>query len=677
MVWGITEEQNEQIVNFISENPYCGIVAPTGSGKSTTMIETLYKKGGAEKIFITEPTVPAAEGLYKYMSNILGKENVGFAAEGNVKYSGTTPVVYCTAGHLRRKMLSYFENGIVKSGNIDFCSVLILDEAHNGSIDNDVIIELWIHAYNKKVTVPHLVLASATLSKESTIFRNLPTFTIKTESKPVKLEYTLKDYSPDNRAIYTDLAYNIISKNMNIPVPKTRNSKWLVFCAGSSEVQNLCSFLRDAEMENVSIIPLYSNLDGDQINKIHDPVPFGNRAIIVATNIAEASITIDGLDGVFDSLVEKVGETSSSGGLRLVIKNVSKSSAKQRMGRTGRTIAGFCFRMSTEAFYNSLSEQRAPEIARVPLTNVAIEFMNVGLDPVSLFKGRVSEERMTETLTTLRILKMIDDDNNVTELGNFATMFPLGVRNSAMIYNWIDEFADKASSTAKDDKLPEDLTSSGNIVYPKNLVTNPTKYPIYPIVVLAVLIDSFGPSYYFVPRKDETQSAQEYTVFKDNYFEEYFSKYESESDLKTLLKMWNDMMLEFKTLKPNYTQVSKWCKEHSLNNKKINEVIKVVRQCCMLLSNQLNYSITIGPFSENNVLKVAKKFLENVYSDHIYEFSSGKYLHRDTQKYFILDKRQGLNRNVPNSKKLIGLRVAEIASGNKLTSNIISLSFPL
>jgi reverse gyrase len=80
MVWGITEEQNEQIVKFIAENPYCGIVAPTGSGKSTTMIETLYKKGGAEKIFITEPTVPAAEGLYKYMSNILGKENVGFEA---------------------------------------------------------------------------------------------------------------------------------------------------------------------------------------------------------------------------------------------------------------------------------------------------------------------------------------------------------------------------------------------------------------------------------------------------------------------------------------------------------------------------------------------------------------------------------------------------------------------
>jgi hypothetical protein len=103
---------------------------------------------------------------------------------------------------------------------------------------------------------------------------------------------------------------------------------------------------------------------------------------------------------------EKIAETSSSGGLRLVVKNISKSSAKQRMGRTGRTREGFCFRMCTANYFNKLPEQRAAEITRAPITNVAIEFINVGLDPVALFKGRVSEQRMKDTLDLLKELKI-------------------------------------------------------------------------------------------------------------------------------------------------------------------------------------------------------------------------------------------------------------------------------
>jgi HrpA-like RNA helicase len=111
MSWGIDEKQIQDIFNFIGENAYCGIVAPTGSGKSTSLIKKLYDDGDEPRIFVSEPTVPAARGLASEMKGRLGNNIVGFAAEGVIQYSNSTKVIYCTAGHLRRKMLNYFING--------------------------------------------------------------------------------------------------------------------------------------------------------------------------------------------------------------------------------------------------------------------------------------------------------------------------------------------------------------------------------------------------------------------------------------------------------------------------------------------------------------------------------------------------------------------------------------
>jgi HrpA-like RNA helicase len=117
-VLGITDKQLTEIVEFIDrpENVVCGIVAMTGSGKSTKLVHKIFDHNS--RVFISEPTIPAAENLYRYMGSKLGLENVGFAAEGAVKYTASTKVVYCTSGHLRRKFLNYFENGKVKKKGI-------------------------------------------------------------------------------------------------------------------------------------------------------------------------------------------------------------------------------------------------------------------------------------------------------------------------------------------------------------------------------------------------------------------------------------------------------------------------------------------------------------------------------------------------------------------------------
>jgi len=661
MSLGITEEQTNEILRFISDNDYCGIIAPTGSGKSTLMIENLIK-AGAQRIFITEPTIPAAEKLFEYMSVRLGRENVGFAAEGNIRYNSSTRVIYCTAGHLRRKMLNYYVDGEIKSGSLNFCDIIVLDEAHNGSIDNDAITELYIKAYNDGVSVPKLVLASATLSKESTSIQDLPIYEIKTKSYPVEIEYAVKDYQPDSRDIYVDMTMAIINRHLKNPVSPKGFSKWLVFCAGSNEVENVCNILRDASFPNVNVLPVYSNLPSEQISRISEPVPAGFRNIIVSTNIAEASITIDGLDAVFDSLTEKVGETSSSGGLRLVVKHVSKSSAAQRKGRTGRTGPGYCYRMCTEYFFKTLQEQREPEIVRVPLTNLVVEFLNVGLNPIELFGDRVSVKKMQSTLKKLRELDMIDKQNKVTEIGDFATKFPLAVQNSALIYNWL--------------KMDKDGVEG-------------RKYPVYPMIVLASLIDSYGPSYFYYPKKEDTMTYKEYELMRKDHYSEYFKKYSSDNDLKSLLMMWNEMIREFETISPPSEAVFKWSQSHSFNNKKIQEVFKVVKQCCKIMSTlPATYSIlteetvkrpvVIGNFNEDKFLKVAGKIMLNVYKNSIYmNVKDGVYLNRITNEYYKIDRKQAINPNLKvDYPRIISLRDAQIGTG-KTVNNIISLSFPI
>lgn len=650
--WGISKEQLQEIVDFVGkpENMVSGIVVPTGGGKSTNMIETFFDNNA--KIFVSEPTVPAAESLYRYMGQRLGPDTVGFAAEGNVQYKNTTKIVYCTSGHLRRKFLGYFENGKVKDNKIDFCDVLVLDEAHNGSLDYDVIMELWNIALEQGAEIPRLVLASATLGKDSTIFEKLPTYTLQLKGYPVEIEYAEEDYEVSSKTILTDTASKILLKHQQNPVEPGKTSKWMVFCAGSSEVEKVCQLLKLANDPKLTILPAYSRLQREDIDKIYETPDLGMRTVIVATNIAEASLTVDGLDGVFDTLMEKVQETSQSGGSRLVLQLISKSSADQRKGRTGRTNPGFCYRMCTEAGFKRLKDQREREIFRVPLINVVIELMDIGFDPTDVFTGRVLERKVKNTFTQLRNLGMIDKKKNVTDKGHFATEFPLSVYGSALIWEW--------SQLTKPDG---------------------SKYPLFPVVVVAALIDCFGPSPFFYPKKEYGQDERDYKHDMDAYYRKYFKVFEGTSDLEVLLNLWNMTCGNFKTVQPSKSDIAKWSIAYSLNNKKMVEIFNIVKQCCMSLL-RLDYNIALGTFSEKNVIKVVTPLLEEVYSHNIftYQAKSKSYFNSETKEYYKLNMRGSLvpQDKVKSYQKIVALSLAELP--NKMggpPTRLISLSQPI
>jgi HrpA-like RNA helicase len=627
---GITPEIANEIIEFISSHPVSAVKVMTGGGKSTAIPRVVSETGA--KIFVSQPTIPAALGLYDYMRQSLGDDVVGFAAEGNIRYNGNTQIVYCTAGHLRNKMINYFKEGEIPSGDMSFCDVIMVDEAHNGTLDNDVIMEIWKYAANKGYKIPRMVLASATLSKEDTVFETLPLYEIDVPGYPVEIIYHDKNYQATDKSLYVDTAAIVMKYHINNPVPQDKVSKYIVFCAGKNEVDVICQILELSQFENLIVTPVHSKMEPDEIMKIKLDLMIGQRQIIVATNIAEASLTINGLDAVFDTLTEKIGETSKSGGLRLEVTHISKSSAGQRKGRTGRTNPGFCYRMCTEDFFETLEPQRKPEIFRVPLTDIIIHLLDAGLNPIKLFDGRISNDRIKKDLTILRMLKMIDKENKVSDLGHFAPNFPLSVRSSALIYQW-------------------------------SKLTNETgePYPLFPIIALAVLIDSFGPSYFFYPKKSYDQTPGEYKIFLDSYYDNYFKQYKANTDLEVLLNFWNYTISQFETVKPSKKYLSKLNSESSFNNKKVTEVFTVINQCCKKLNNSYNFEIDIGIFNEKKVIEVALPILKEIYADSIYELRGSNYFNIKTGDYYKIDNKNILSREVKKPyQRIIAFNTAEI-----------------
>lgn len=603
----------QTIIELIAQNDVCEINAATGSGKSIGIPGALGKLGS--RVFIAVPTTSAAVSLASYQKNILPSIKIGYAAEGDIKYDKDTVIVYATAGHLRRKMVSYFSKG--NASPINFTDVLMVDEVHAGSVDNTVILSLWYYAYAKGIQVPKLVLASATPSP-SILRLKIPRFEVKVESYPIQVLYTDKNY--EESSLYTEIARLAASVHLST---EDKTASMLIFVPGANEVETVINLLsKSAAAPTSMIVPAFGAMKQEEINLIHQEIK-GKRKIIVATNIAESAITIADLGIVIDSMLEKRAETSLTGGLRLATHLISKASAKQRSGRTGRTRAGTAYRMITAAAFESLEDHRPEEINRVPIYEVVMELFAAGLNPESTLLG-ITPSRIKDAIDLLSALSMITAEG-ITALGQFSPMLPLGVRNAAVLYFW--------------------------------LVAG---YPAYPGIVAVSLIDCFGPSYFWYPRKENDQSIAQYQLALEQHQKKYFAPLTGRSDVDSFLNMWIALMDGIGGPTANPSTISKWCAANSINNKKIREVLKIIKQVVNGVQ-RFGYKVEVGPFTRKGVMKALKPLLRSLYGDMLLVRKGSSYIHQNTGKVYTLDSRRSINtfgRNPP--KDLIGIIVAEI-----------------
>lgn len=646
---GILDDDIRKILEMVRDNPVSAIMAPTGSGKSVRCPAAMAKEGA--RVFVVEPTVVSVETLAYYVKELNPDLKVGKAAEGNVQYTSETQVVFCTSGHMRRKLLNMFTDGSTQGRSIDFCDVLIVDEAHNGSLDADIIMALWKTAFDSGVVVPHMVMMSATLSLADTPFPEAPSFQVIVHQFPVKVEYFGRDFPADSRELYESAALAMINRHVANPVAADQTDAWLAFAAGSGEVDSMIRQLEAYKEMNadksMEIMPIYSTLKTEDITAARETksIPPGTRRIIIATNIVEAAITIEGLTGIFDTLTEKFGDSSQTGGFRLSLGYISKASAAQRLGRTGRTNPGFDMRMCTQEFFESLPAQRPPEIQRIPLYSMVIEVMSSGLDPEKLFRGRLHSARLNQAIKLLRQLNMLDG-KRVTSIGRFAPEFPLSVRCARILYDWV-------------------------VI---------EKRPPFPCIVAMALIDCFGPSYFWYPSKDRTQSPGDYKAEMDAYYEEHFEKYNDTTDLGILYKLWDQMFQEVlrpqESLQPHRGVLSKWCNVQSVNNKKMTEVLSIIRQIRNSLM-RLGYNVALGRFMTKTVNDALTPLLREAFRDQIFKQDGSRLVNTETAIAFKLDARQALQRFKPAvTNEIVGLVTAEI-QGKGAPNRFISLFHPL
>ena len=413
----------EQLLSVIRENSVVIIVGETGSGKTTQLTQYLHEEGFSRNGIIgcTQPRRMAAVSVAKRVSDEMGTtlgDKVGYAIRFEDCTTKQTVIKYMTDGILLRESL--------REGDLDRYSVIIMDEAHERSLSTDVLFGLLREIITRRYDLK-LIVTSATMdsSKFAAFFGDAATFHIPGRTFPVEI-----NYSKNSVEDYVDAA---VKQVLHIHLQPPRGDI-LVFMPGQEDIEVTCETLKDrlAEIESAPellILPIYSQLPSDLQVKIFQSSEDGVRKCVVATNIAETSLTVDGIVFVIDSGYCKLKVYNPRIGMdALQVYPVSRANADQRAGRAGRTGPGHCFRLYTRRQYlDELLLTGVPEIQRTNLANTVLLLKSLGVQDLLAFHfmDPPPQDNILNSLFQLWILGALDNTGQLTALGRQMAEFPL------------------------------------------------------------------------------------------------------------------------------------------------------------------------------------------------------------------------------------------------------------
>ncbi|AEE77178.1 putative pre-mRNA-splicing factor ATP-dependent RNA helicase DEAH5 [Arabidopsis thaliana] len=427
----------KELIQAVHDNQVLVVIGETGSGKTTQVTQYLAEAGYTTKgkIGCTQPRRVAAMSVAKRVAEEFGcrlGEEVGYAIRFEDCTGPDTVIKYMTDGMLLREILI--------DENLSQYSVIMLDEAHERTIHTDVLFGLLKKLMKRRLDL-RLIVTSATLDAEkfSGYFFNCNIFTIPGRTFPVEILYTKQpetDYL--DAALITVLQIHLTEPEGDI----------LVFLTGQEEIDSACQSLYERmkglgkNVPELIILPVYSALPSEMQSRIFDPPPPGKRKVVVATNIAEASLTIDGIYYVVDPGFAKQNVYNPKQGLEsLVITPISQASAKQRAGRAGRTGPGKCYRLYTESAYrNEMPPTSIPEIQRINLGMTTLTMKAMGINDLLSFDfmDPPQPQALISAMEQLYSLGALDEEGLLTKLGRKMAEFPLEPPLSKMLLASVD-----------------------------------------------------------------------------------------------------------------------------------------------------------------------------------------------------------------------------------------------
>jgi len=536
----------QEIQTLIRDNQVIIVAGETGSGKTTQLPKMCMELGRGVHGMIghTQPRRLAARSVANRLCEELNttlNDKVGFKVRFTDTSSDTTLIKLMTDGILLAE--------IQQDRFLNAYDTIIIDEAHERSLNIDFLLGYLKQLLPKRPDLK-VIITSATIDPErfSKHFNNAPVIEVSGRTYPVEIRYQdPEELSGEDPLEDLSLAVDELSHESKGDI--------LVFLSGERDIRDAADYLRKRQLRNTEILPLFARLSSAEQQRIFHPS--NTRRIILATNVAETSLTVPGIKYVIDSGVARISRYNSRTKIqRLPIEAISKASANQRSGRCGRTSNGIAIRLYSENDFEARPEFTDPEIRRTHLSSVILQMLALKLGEIKHFPfvQPPDEKQITDGIKLLEELQAIKRDKGrlvLTRLGRQMSKIPLDPRYSRMLLE----------------------AGKHNAVY-------------------EVLVIISGLSIQDPRERPQDKQQQADTAHADFV--------DSDSDFISILNLWNAIKQKQTELSNN--QLRKWCAQRFINFQRVREWQDIVSQIKQVLST-INLSIVKQPADYETIHK--------------------------------------------------------------------------
>lgn len=420
-------EQKDHIKNLIRDNQVVIISGETGSGKTTQLPQICLDLGlGARGMIAhTQPRRIAARSVSERIAeelNVPLGDAVGYQVRFDEKTSANTVIKLMTDGMLLAETLSdkFLSN----------YEVIIVDEAHERSLNIDFLLG-YLHQLLKKRSDLKLIITSATIDSEKFAkhFGNAPMINVSGRTYPVEIRYQPPLEDEDTNAAILHAIDSLDAEH------RGRRGDVLVFLPTERDIRDAADYLRRADLPGTDILPLFGRLSlAEQQAVFH---PKAQRRIVLATNVAETSLTVPRIKYVIDTGTARISRYSlRTKTQRLPIEAISQASANQRAGRCGRVSAGICVRLYSEEDFNNREAFTEAEILRTNLAAVILQMLVLRLGDVEDFPfvDSPDQRQINDGYRLLFELQAVDSSNHLTSLGRRMALLPIDPRFARIVF---------------------------------------------------------------------------------------------------------------------------------------------------------------------------------------------------------------------------------------------------
>lgn len=429
-------EQKDRILQTLNDNQVIVVQSPTGSGKTTQIPVILHEAGYSASgvIAVTQPRRIAALSVSEFIAKQLKTSYpglVGYKMRFEDKTDASTKIKIMTDGILLQEMKL--------DPYLSKYSVVMVDEAHERSLNIDFVLGLLkrVLAERKDFKV---IVSSATMNAEafSEYFGGCPIVTIDTITYPVAMVY---DPPATEITTTTETGCEAILQKIESTIERVLDNKEsgdiLVFLPGEKIIKDCVMRLTYSHLHSkIHLVPLYGRLPKEEQEKVFDNAPFGKKKVVISTNIAETSVTINGITTVIDTGLAKLNfynPRTFTSSLNEVC--VSKASCNQRRGRAGRTQPGTCYRLYGKKNFEQRPLYTTEEIYRTDLSEVVLRMSELGITDFETFDfiSPPGKEGIYGAIDTLNLLGALNEDHTLSAIGKLMVEFPLEPRVSRIL----------------------------------------------------------------------------------------------------------------------------------------------------------------------------------------------------------------------------------------------------